>query len=1376
MGVRRNRYCAASGRAAGDWLRCLGFGVLAVTLGFAFIAPSSVLAAFRRSFVHQITRAENPSGLTCSSESPPCLSFGGFAGGVAVDAAGNLWVGDGLSKLDEFDSTGAFIQTLSITRPPGIPPKPEEHPTPPGSLAIARSTGFFYFTAEHSRPIDPPHVEVLDNTGAFVRRWPVGAGAHIAIDNSTEPFDLSAGSIYVTSDTERTISKFDASGKPVSFGGSAGYIEGNEITGTPNEANEHFGQESPIGIAVDSLGNIYAVNNKEGTNAVGEVDEYNPNGVFVRAFTGGETPGLGESHARGGFGGRLDGIAVDPVSEHLLVAVRSEKEPEEGGLDEFDSSGHFLNQIANTEIETSPVVRVRSHLQSAWEMTADLSGSIYVVDKSEHAVDVYGPGRFLPSLKLAEASERHPTSALLNGSVDPEGSSLSECYFEYVSEAAFEKTEFLDLSSGGKAPCTPTAAEIPVNKEYAAVHADLTGLTSGATYRYRLVATTSGPLGGTERSQALAFTAPHPPTVGSTAATNLSSTFADLHAQVNPLGAGTTYQFQYVDEVHYDPAGEDPYAAGTVVPAVPADIGSGGPTGSADTNVVQQIGGLVPGTVYHFRVLAKNEVGATAGSDGMFTTLAQVVPGLPDNRAYELVTPPNKGSAEDMFAHKLRPSGEFENNDDGYPSGSGNGFLLQTYAAFGAFPASFQNVYVFKREQVPPRWKMTALASPLLGIQDVSGPIFDPADLSRVAFGDLVGPQASETGAQGMGLVGSPGGPYSTLHADLPRLNAEEGPEATTIVGASHDVSHVLLQSKNHTLAPGDESQDEGSRALYEWAGGDGCKSETSNCMLVNVDSEGGLLNRCGAVLGQGKEAAHNAVSDDGSKVFFTAPDPYAKPAPAQSHVGCWNKETTPQVNPPQLYMRSGGATIRLSAPETGVSDPTGSHPAVYVGASKDGSKVFFVTETQLTKDAAELGLHDLELYEYDVEASEGKRLVRVSRGDLNSGSAEGNVFTVPAVSDDGSAVYFTAFGRLTSDAPATSGEEVNLYRYDTATGTTTYVARVLTMEAPDGSATNWFTIGTVAPEVFPVPAMSWYTTPDGRYLLFPTTRELKPGYSTVGPCRGMPSTQGHQNGHCEELYRYDAGRPVSEGNPGMPDNPVCVSCNPSGVPPVHHALFATSALSSGNAGAANGPVRAMSDNGSDIFFETADALVPQDINGTLDGYEWHGGRLSLLSSGSDPAPSYFLGSSPDGANVFFGTHARLVPQDADTAGDVYDARICTTVDPCIKPPPGVTAQCEGDACQNPPPAPIDATPTSLTFSGTGNVPSPSGSAVKPRSLTRAQQLAKALRACKPKAKRTRATCEAQARKRYGVKSKAGKKANESVRARHAKKSRRGGR
>jgi hypothetical protein len=1320
---------------------CLACAILMIILS-AVVAPPSASAHFTRPFLCSI---KEPSG------SPSELI------GIGMDTADHLWVSEslpgggggnpGFSKLYQFEpayvSCGGLVKSIEV-----------EGFDTPVHVAFGGSTGNFYITGPiRESGSDSAYVEMFDGTGKLVSRWTSQfAEARVAVDNSTDPSDASTGSVYVGhwddllgplgDGVQSGVGRFDAEEKPVPFSGTGPgplgtrcekYIENNQIFGTPGECFR------PEGLTIDPEGNLYVLNGGKETGTADAVDEFGTDGVFKREITGKETGGISEGRVGNeGFGGKLKGVAVDPVNRHVLVGVDSEPDNEttntevsenEGVVDEFDAlTGKFLDQIT----ETSP----GTHLRRPRDVSVDSHGDLFVLDNTnpgkieqEHAVDVYGPGRFLPSLTLAEATQRRPTSAEVMGTVDPEGFSLTECEFEYVSESAFKETGFSNLSSGGKVSCVPGAASISVNSA-SRVHADLSGLVSGRTYRYRLVAASSGALGGTGVSSTLAFTAPHAPRVESTSASNLSSEFVDLRARIDPLGADTNYRFEYVDQASYEPLAQDPYGAGSSVPTVPEEIGSGGPGGSVIASVVQQVSGLTPGTSYHFRAIAESEiegmVQVTHGPDITFTTLPAVVASLSEGRAYELLTPPGKGSSSDMFAlPDLFP--EFSNLDVGFPSETGEKFLLETNAAFGSgehpFPASEKNAYTFSRKDSG--WSFSPLASPTLGVQTIHETIFDPADLSVVGILDDSGSAASEGGSRPMTLVGHPGGPYVTLHLDAP-VHVEAA-NSTRIVGASHNFGEVVLESEDHTMCPGAEGQDPKSTTLCEWTGDFESLDNVSNpqLTLVNVGSEGSLLNRCGAVFGQGgglQGSTHNAISQDGSKMFFTAPDPYLSKA-----AGCWNGGT---VNSPQLYMRLHGQTIQVSAPEAGVNDSTGQHPAVYVGASRSGSKVFFLSETQLSKDDQ---FHDLELYEYDTENGD---LTRISAGELGSpvrelGSTGAHVWTVPAISADGSTVYFTALTQLTNDAPTLVGEDLNVYRYDTNTQETSYVTTVNELDYVSNEVGSWTGLA-LSGDVALMPLANWYTTPDGRYLVFATGREIT-GYNTTGTCP-LNEAQGSSNGHCDEVYRYDADAAEKHEQ-----SIICVSCNPTGALPVSSALFERSAP----VGIADAPLTAMSDDGEYVFFDTADALVPEDGNGTLDVYEWHNGRVSLISSGQDSAPSFFLGASPNGTNVFFGTHARMLPEDTDTNGDLYDARIGGG----FPPPGGGTGVCEGDACQNPPPTPIDKTPVSLTFSGPGNVVSQAKAPVKPKKKT------------KPKKKSKRGKPKAKNRK----------KARRSIPGRHAK-------
>jgi hypothetical protein len=84
-----------------------------------------------------------------------------------------------------------------------------------------------------------------------------------------------------------------------------------------------------------------------------------------------------------------------------------------------------------------------------------------------------------------------------------------------------------------------------------------------------------------------------------------------------------------------------------------------------------------------------------------------------------------------------------------------------------------------------------------------------------------------------------------------------------------------------------------------------------------------------------------------------------------------------------------------------------------------------------------------------------------------------------------------------------------------------------------------------------------------------------------------------------------------------------------------------------------------MSADGSHFFFETYEALVPEDTNMRLDEYVRAGGVTTVLVPGGSGASfSSGAGTSPvsaDGSRVFFDTGDRLVAGDTDDFGDVYE-------------------------------------------------------------------------------------------------------------------------
>jgi hypothetical protein len=1382
------------------------------------LAPSAASAAFTRKFERAVYRAESSVGhpftercTEAEAKAPgsPCLNPGGVAvnpEGAAPENAlrvGNLGF-SGEVSLDEFQPAyapgdnapdpaasfkaptcvedtgkGEWEESKCLTKAMVAGTGDfEKHSAVPESLAIERmlpGNGDVYAAGGSGFGSEGKGgVEVYENGGKYLETWKGIDQPNIAIDDSAEPSEdpsacgtgpLSLSQecfVYVAgflsnagpSGDLSVVAKFNSKGVAEPFADSGDpatpYVEGNEITGRPEGCGKLFATRSELGgITVDPAGDIYISD-----TSCKSVFEYEPSGKYLRAFELQEAPEIGHVVDSPG------GLAFDPVSHNLLVTVgttSNRNDEGEGAIDEFETkTGRFVAQITKAG---------ESALALPVAVTVDSKGYVYVSEPERSAVDVWGPGGYYPNATLDAASERTSTSAVLNGSVNPaqEGNPtpapISECYFQYVEAGAYEQAlanKEEGFAHAEKAPCEPAEIHAGLDEAHP-VSARLEHLVAGTAYRYRLVATTEKAAnGGTVETESLTFTAPAPAEIVSASAANLSSTSADLHAEINPLGADTSYFFEYGPSAAY----------GHVIPSSPASIGLGGPTGSSAESALQHIGDLQPGTTYHFRVVASSECEAIEhphrqcvvdGEDETFTTLPAPVS---SERGYELVTPANKQGGSDMFSEGS--GGSIENVEDvGTPTESGDGFVLRTQSLFGEFPFASVGAYVFRREYAQGRWGYTSLAAPSLGVQVIESdgfPLFEPFEAAKVAFADQVGSRAAEEGAQIASLIGPPGGPYSALHEDPRGFTGV----STGFVAGSRDLGHVILASALSSTCPGAEKVKYGD-VLCEWSGGyetleDGEARPVLELVNVSPQDESEPTSECGARLGSSNGLdgvgglARNAVSASGSRVFFTAP------GPETTGVGkCWNGEHKEEVegpkNAPQLYARvaheeEGGEvthqTIELSTPaagvrETGSKEPGGrpvQYPAIFTGASEDGSKVFFETRTWLTADHP--SVHDAELYEWEAEgtgacsqsspaynsASKGC-LSRVStpigeHGEPDPAAGAHTLF-VPAVSADGSTVYFTAFDALAPGGVSYAtvgqkgGEPVNLYRYDTVRHNTSFVAPVATLDFSDepecetlikaeaGVSSNW---------TAPCAKAGWYTTPDGRFLLFGASLPIHGYNEAANGCAepSLPSTQGVDDGRCSELYRYSAAA-AEAGEQAI----VCVSCGSGSADSAGNARFDRSA--------SNGPdssvVQGMSDNGEYVFFDSQAALVPAATNETLDTYQWHedlqthARTVSLIGSGSDPASTFFLGYSPyylpdgervEGGNVFIGTHAKLSSQQTNSVGNVYDARICESGSPCIQPPAGETAQCEGGTCQTPPALGLFQSPATNTLSSSGNI------------------------------------------------------------------------
>jgi len=196
-----------------------------------------------------------------------------------------------------------------------------------------------------------------------------------------------------------------------------------------------------------------------------------------------------------------------------------------------------------------------------------------------------------PIVVTNPASNLTSHEATLNGTVNADG--LPTTYrFQYG----------LTTSYGTKTPSTDGGSGTTAIARSATV----TGLQPSTTYHFRIVASNSA---GTSVGADRTFTtAPPKPIVVTKTASGVTATGANLRGTVNPNGLATTYRFQYGLTTSY----------GTKTPAL--DAGSG----TTAISEAAGISGLTPNTTYHFRIVATNSAGTSAGLDKTFTTPASL--------------------------------------------------------------------------------------------------------------------------------------------------------------------------------------------------------------------------------------------------------------------------------------------------------------------------------------------------------------------------------------------------------------------------------------------------------------------------------------------------------------------------------------------------------------------------------------------------------------------------------------------------------------------------------------------------------------------------------------------------------------------------------
>jgi hypothetical protein len=510
--------------------------------------------------------------------------------------------------------------------------------------------------------------------------------------------------------------------------------------------------------------------------------------------------------------------------------------------------------------------------------------------------------------------------------------------------------------------------------------------------------------------------------------------------------------------------------------------------------------------------------------------------------------------------------------------------------------------------------------------------------------------------------------------------------------------------------------------------------TEDNGESIVGVGPEEGLLLAPGAkvgrrnayvrnsltggleLLGAGASAiAFDDATPDGSRILFTSTGEELVPGVVDG------------VKKPYLYEWNGESdqlsfvgSVNGQAPQggtvAGTNETEGERKYDQNTISEDGARIFFSERTekmQIYMLEPSMGI-TVEVStgpaQWRAATPNGERAFYTEEGNLYAFDAKGQgtqhkalttgaagVLGVVGISDDGAYAYFVAEGVLPgeNEESAINGAD-NLYEWHEGLGSTgiRFIDRLNTEDEADWRDFFLAESGTSAQG-----AKAARVTPDGTKVLFSSTGDLT----------------SYNNANYNELYLYNATEGISKTNPH------CISCNPTREPATKGVFLARNELGDSPLFRNAFLTRNLSAEGTRVFFQTEEALVP-GANEQMNVYEWEqegagtcargggdgsGGCLYLISTGQSTTESYFGDASADGSDVFFFTRQSLVGQDRDDNVDIYDAReeggiAAQNVEPALP--------CEGETCRNASPfAPVFNVPSSATFTGMGNAVPQSG-------------------------------------------------------------------
>jgi hypothetical protein len=778
---------------------------------------------------------------------------------------------------------------------------------------------------------------------------------------------------------------------------------------------EFVDSNGPKAVAVDSKGNLY-------------VQEFISGGVHrdVRYAPTAYAPEAGEISYGSSptilleFGASSSQMWVDPINDHVFIPVESAiqeySSAAEGNklLDETIGQGHVFG---------SHSVAIDATRKRIYANTALLPETVENAPINKVVVRVF------------ELESPHALLKTIDGSTTPAGRFLSETTTGspiavneatghlFVGEYRAE-TKVQELTAEGA--YLSTIEHGFNNTGFAQIAVDNGIHSPNQGYLY----VPSGE--GATHSYAFEGKPPaKPPIVEAVSVGGITEDEAVLHGTVNPEGSPTEYRIEYTTQQHYEEEGES-FTGAAVVGEGELGVSSEGVTVSAP------LMGLSPATAYRFRVVAENEKGEDEGQESFVTYRAPdasvgctnealrigTSAGLPDCRAYELVTPPDTnghspiamsaGPVPRFFSRQVSPSGEkvsFLVMGGTLPGIEGGGGYLYGDSYLASRGAQGWSTSSAGPDGVDAESALDGTFSPDQGYSFWVG----EGTFLRYPDGhsELVGRGSIGTSSFVEGQLISENGSHVIFTLGQVRLEPDSPPEGT---GAIYDrtIDPVTGEEETHlvSLLPGDVTPGAGQGAAYEGASLDGrgvaFRVGSTSPLYLRVDDEKTFL-----VAPAG--STFEGVGEGGGRLFYLkGGDLYAFDATSESTIRFSEAGNVTPVN-----ISADGTTAYFLSPGklTEEANPEGAVP-------KEGERNLYASrEGQITFVGP--------LVKRDVEGPLGNDALGGLKFWSGSNSRSKPAMDPSRTTADGSVLLFESRAKLTSYDPEGHDE---VYRYDVAT------------------------------------------------------------------------------------------------------------------------------------------------------------------------------------------------------------------------------------------------------------------------------------------------------------------------------------------------------